>query len=427
MLFQVKPTQKLKGSIQLPASKSYSIRAWMIAACGGKSKIINPSDCDDALVARDVAKLFGSKITKAVGDAWKIAAFARKVNLKNIHVKESGTTLRFVLPLCALYSDNSIIKGSGTLVGRPNQFLTKAMRAMGVKIRGKGRQESVPIKISGGKLRAGKINIDGSLSSQFISALLIAAPVLDENTHVHLTGSTTVSSDYITMTTQVLKEAGVTVRKKGARDYVVRGGQKFKGLCNFAVPSDYGLAAFHLAAAALTDSNVTLKGAFRDEFVQADGHIIPLIKKMGVKFTKTSKAIKLKGPFRLKGGRFSLKDCPDLVPIMAVLALFARGKTELVDIAHARAKESDRIGDLRKELLKVGAKITERRDALIIHPQETYKSNVLLDPHNDHRLAMAFSVLGLKIGVRIKNMQCCAKSYPGFPKDFKRLGAKVRG
>ena len=348
------------------------------------------------------------------------------MNLDKIDVKESGTTLRFVLPLCALYAGKSKIVGSGTLVGRPNLFLTDALRKMDIKIKGKGKQESVPIVLSGGDLKPGKINIDGSLSSQFISALLIAAPVLKDSTHVHLTGSKIVSEDYIQMTTQVLKETGVNVRKKGKRDYHVRGGQKFKGLKNFHVPSDYGLAAFHLAACALVNSDVTLKGAFRDEFIQADGHIIPLIKKMGVKFTKTSRSIKLKGPFNLKGGTFSLKDCPDLVPIMSILALFAKGKTTLSNIKHARAKESDRIGDLRKELLKIGAKVDEREDALIIYPQAEYKSNVLLDPHNDHRLAMAFSVLGLKVGVRISNMECCSKSYPGFPKDFRALGARAK-
>src|SRR5882672_7142316 len=109
------------------------------------------------------------------------------------------------------------------------------------------------------------------------------------------------------------------------------------------------------------------------------------------------------GPFILKCGTFSLKDCPDLVPIMAVLALFAKGRTKLVDIGHARVKESDRISDLRQELLKVGAHVSETKDALIIDPQPVYKSGQILDPHSDHRLAMAFTVLGLKIGCQVKD------------------------
>ena len=131
--------------------------------------------------------------------------------------------------------------------------------------------------------------------------------------------------------------------------------------------------------------------------------------------------LKLQGPFDLKGGVFSLKDCPDLVPIMSVLALFARGRTKLVGIHHARAKESDRISDLRKELLKVGARSSETKDSLTITPRANYKSGQLLDSHNDHRLAMAFTVLGLKIGCRVKGIESSHKSYPNFVRDMKVL------
>jgi 3-phosphoshikimate 1-carboxyvinyltransferase len=283
----------------------------------------------------------------------------------------------------------------------------------------------VPIISKGRAIRGGKITIDGSLSSQFISALLLACPQLAEDSTVHLTGGQLVSSDYIVMTQQILKKAGVRIVQKSVRQYLIKGNQSFKGLGTFAVPSDYGLSAFHMAAAALVTSNIVLKGNF-DDHIQADGHIIPMLRKMGVRFVKTKKSISVQGPFSLKGGRFSLKDCPDLLPIMAILALFAKGKTALVDVKHARVKESNRITDLRHELLKVGAKVTEKEDEMIIQPQKSYKNNCLLDPHHDHRLAMAFSVLGLKVGVRIKDIECTRKSYPDFVQDFKKLGAAVK-
>jgi 3-phosphoshikimate 1-carboxyvinyltransferase len=144
---------------------------------------------------------------------------------------------------------------------------------------------------------------------------------------------------------------------------------------------------------------------------------------MGVHFRKTDKGINIKGPFVLKGGIFSLKNCPDLVPIMSILALFAKGKTKLVDIRHARVKESDRITDLRKELLKVGACVTETDDALIIEPRLPLKRGSLLDSHHDHRLAMAFTVLGAKIGCRVRGIESSHKSYPAFVNDMKTLGA----
>jgi 3-phosphoshikimate 1-carboxyvinyltransferase len=230
-----------------------------------------------------------------------------------------------------------------------------------------------------------------------------------------------VSGDYILMTRGILAKAGIVMKSISQREYAIKGAQKFKGLQNFYVPSDYGLAAFALGACALLPSDVILQGNLDEGLIQSDGHILEFLRCMGVDFEKTSRSIKIKGPFVLKGGVFFLKDCPDLVPIMSVLALFASGRTKLVGIHHARAKESDRISDLRKELLKVGAAVSETKDSLTIEPRATYKSGQLLDSHNDHRLAMAFTVLGLKIGCRVKGIESSHKSYPNFVRDMKAL------
>jgi len=388
--------------------------------------IYHPSDCDDAVVSRHVAGALGSSITKCQGNGWMVRARHQPFQqFSQINVNESGTVLRLVLPLLSITKSKVKVTGVGTLKGRPNQFLIQALRDRGVNIRGTGEGESIPVLIKGGTFQPGNITIDGSLSSQFISALLIACPQLEGDSRIFITGKETVSSDYITMTLQMLEKAGIKIVRKGNRQYLIKGNQKFKGLKNFYVPADYGLAAFLLACAALVESNVILRGNLKDDLIQADGRILSLLEKMGVYFTKTSRAIKIQGPFKLKGKAFSLKDCPDLVPIMAVLALFAEGTTRLYDIEHVRAKESDRISDLRKELLKIGAAVSEKRNELAIEPQKHYKENCLLDPHNDHRLAMAFAVLGLKTAVRVKNIGCTAKSYPGFVADLKALGAKV--
>ena len=428
MILTVKPAFFLKGKVHLPASKSYSIRAFMIAACGGSSTIINPSNCDDAKVSMRVIKSLGAQVKevkRGTVSRWDIIAEKYEPRLSRISVKESGTVLRFLLPLLALRGKTAVVVGEGTLCGRPNLFLLQTLRAMGADIKGQGKDEGIPIYLNGGILRGGDITIDGSLSSQFVSALLIASARLAQDTCLTLRGRQLVSTDYITMTCQVLEKSGIKIGKKGLRSYQIKGKQEFKGLKNFAVPSDYGLAAFLMAAAALNNSEVTLNGNLGDELVQADGHIISFLDRMGVDFYKTSQSIQIKGPFELAGGNFSLRNCPDLVPIMAVLALFARGQTRLYNIGHARAKESDRITDLRTELLKVGAKITEKRDELIIDPQTKYKDDCVLDPHKDHRLAMAFCVLGLKLGVSVKDIECTRKSYPDFVRHFKAIGAVV--
>jgi 3-phosphoshikimate 1-carboxyvinyltransferase len=426
MILTIKPASALKGKIQLPASKSYSIRSFMIAACGGHSTIVNPSNCDDAIVSMHVARALGARIKRVKKTSmsyWEITAHEYPPRLSKINVKESGTVLRFLLPLLALHKAKSTVIGEGTLKKRPNFFLTSTLRKMGIRVKGKGKSESVPICINGGVFKGGKIITDGSLSSQFISGLLIACPQLKQDSQLMLQGRQLVSTDYITMTCQVLSQCGIKIYKKGLRHFRVEGNQTFKGFKKFTVPSDYGLTAFLMAAAIFTPSDVTLTGYLDDELVQADDHIIQLLKRMGAKFRKTKKSIHIKGPQTLKGGNFSLKNCPDLVPIMSILALFAKGRTCLYNISHVRSKESDRISDLRKELVKIGAKISERRDALIINPQDFYKRGCLLDPHKDHRLAMSFCVLGLKLGARVKDIECTRKSYPDFVRDFKSIGA----
>ena len=425
MIFSSQPVRSLKGELFLPASKSYSIRAFIIAACGGKSCIVSPSNCDDAKVAMAAAQALGAKVTPVARDSWSVIA-GQSPRLKTFQVGESGTVLRFVLPLLSLSGNKVVVKGKGTLVGRPNFHLTEMLRNHGVDIHGQGKEESVPIRIRGGKLIPGRMSIDGTLSSQFISSLLIACPQLKAATRLRITGKKMVSGDYIEMTQRVLSLAGIKIVRKGPREFLIPGNQRAKGLKKFIVPSDFGLAAFLLALGILVPSQITLRGCLRRDLVQADGRIFLILKKMGVKLRMTATAIHLHGPFELKGGDFSLEAAPDLVPILAILALFSKGRTRIYNIRHARAKESDRISDLRQELLKIGAKVEEKENELLIYPQMAYKPNVLLDPHRDHRLAMAFAVLGVKIAVRIKDIECVAKSYPDFLKDFRKLGAQGR-
>jgi 3-phosphoshikimate 1-carboxyvinyltransferase len=423
----IQPISRLSGSIVLPASKSYTIRAFIIAGCGGRSTIVGASDCDDAVVARGVAKALGARIRSAGVQSWNIEASRNHRRLSSvIQVRESGTVLRFLLPLVATMEYPVTIDGCGTLRGRPNKHLIETLRQMGADIHGHGAQESVPVVCQGGGLRGGKISIEGTLSSQFISALLITCPLLKEDSVLRLVGRELVSGDYVRMTRKILDVAGIQIRERGKRAYAIPGGQVFGGLNTFHVPSDYGLAAFPLAAAVLILSRVTLKGVFSDRLPQADGKILEFLRDMGAEIRHTTRALHVRGPVVLKGGTFSLKNCPDLVPIMAVLGMFAQGRTILKDIAHARAKESDRISDLRHELLKVGADVRETRGSLVIVPKKEYRGGVVLNPHHDHRLAMAFSVLGMKIGVRVKDMDCVAKSYPGFTRDMKGLGASFK-
>ncbi len=426
MFLHVPPTRELRGTIFLPASKSYSIRAFFVAACGGSSRVLGASDCDDARVAMKAAKSFGAELTPVQGGVRVAMPASRKIKAKLVlDAGESGTSLRFLLPLLPHYAATATVKGGGTLVGRPNFHLCAALRAGGLKIKGAGPNESVPISFFGGTMAPGRVSVDGSLSSQFVSALMIAAPLGGEDTRLVMDGRELVSRDYVTMTRQVLARAGIRVEPRGKREFFIPGGQVFKGLGTFRVPSDYGLAAYFMAAAALLPSDITLKGHFDDRLIQSDAAILGFLRRMGLRMERSPRSIRIKGPQALNGGVFSLKDCPDLLPVMAVTAMFARGETRFTDIAHARVKESDRISDLRAELLKTGADIREKADELIVRPRPGYRQGAVLDPHHDHRLAMAFAVLGLKIGARIKDMECTSKSYPGFVKALNSLSRHV--
>src|SRR3989338_6045710 len=199
MILRVKPGA-IKGSLCIPASKSYSIRAFFIAACGGQSKIVNPSDCDDAKVAFLLTRQLGSQIALHGRNIFKLVAAKRNFVSSKMYVGESGTALRFLLPLLALKGKKVTVVGKGTLRGRPNHYLLDTLRKKGVQICGKGKQESIPITFKGGRLRGGKITIDGTMSSQFISALLIACPQLKEDTRLTIRGRQIVSESYITMT-----------------------------------------------------------------------------------------------------------------------------------------------------------------------------------------------------------------------------------
>lgn len=413
----------------MPASKSYSIRAFIVAACGGESVIRAASDCDDAVVARNAARQLGCLVKRDLKNTCSIKAAQKKVQLRSLDVGESGTVLRFVLPLVSLFTKKLRIEGRGTLAGRPNHHLLQTLRQRGLSIKGDGPDEGIPIDFVGGELTSGLYTIAGDISSQFISALLITLPQLDGNSVIRISGAKVVSTDYLTMTLRILEDAGVVIDRRSEREFRIKGGQSFKGLKDFHVPSDYGLAAYHLAAATLLDSDVELLGHFADRYPQADGQILSLVTQMGVRYRKTNHSLRIKGPQALNGGEFSLRACPDLVPIMAILGLFAKGPTRLYGIGHARVKESDRISDLRRELLKIGADIKEKGDELLIRPWDvgSRKSlQVTLDPHHDHRLAMAFSVLGMKLGVTVRDIGCVAKSYPKFVQDIKKLGASCK-
>ena len=398
----------------------------MIAALAGKTRIVNPLYCADTLNTMALWKKLGADIRKTPSGL--IVCGCRGVPVlshgRTVNVGESGTLLRFILSALALAEGPVVIQGKGSLLKRTNRQVVEVLRAWGVEIEGKGSEHRLPIRIhANGILPGGAAKVDGSVTSQVISSLLIAAPFARKNTKLTLT-SPLVSRPYVDITIDVLKWAGVRVRRTGDRSFTVRKGQVFDPVGDFTVHGDWSAAAFLLAAAVLTESDVTVTDLAGD--CQGDRRIVAILRSMGAIITESGLAVRVKGPARLHGVDIDGGDIPDLVPILTTLACFASGTTRIRNVAHLVHKESDRLAMPAAELRKLGADITVRSDGLVI--KHSILHGGVVSACNDHRIAMSLAVAGLGAGqpVTIKGADCISKSYPRFVTDMKKLHANLK-
>jgi 3-phosphoshikimate 1-carboxyvinyltransferase len=425
MQMRIKKTKSLKGRLKAPPSKSYTHRAIIIGSLDGHTRIINPLFCDDTVATIKVMRKLGAYINRASGDVdcLNICGFDKnpKIRSKVLDVGESGTLLRIVLALVALAKGRHTVSGKGTLCQRPNKPIVDALRFWGVDISGKGREHKLPVKInSSGSLKGGGLTVSGRMSSQTISSLLIAASLAQEETTINIKDHL-VSRPYVDITIDVLKWMGVKVVNKAYKRFQVYPRPLLKTRGDYIVRGDYSSAAFLMAAACLIPSEVTITDLVNDK--QGDKAIINILRKMGAIIEHKNDAVRIKGPFDLRGVMVDCADTPDLVPILAVLGCFARGTTRIYNIEHLIYKESNRIAMPALELSKLGAKISFTRKEILI--KNSALQSAIVEPHNDHRLAMALAVAGLRVGLVLQDHSCVAKSYPNFFSDIRKLGAHL--
>ncbi len=423
----VKKTSLLKGVLKAPPSKSYTHRAIVIAALDNNTRVINPLFCEDTVATVELMKKLGAGISRGKYKnipCLKVKGFNGSPSLKGkeFNAGESGTLLRIVLPLIALLKGRHTVNGKGSLRERPNAPIIQALQGWGIDIRGRGKDHKLPIVIdSDGCIRGGRLAVSGRISSQTISSLLIAASLAQAETNV-IIKDRLVSRPYVDITIDALRWAGIRVENRGYRSFKIEPKAHLEPKGDFIVHGDYSSAAFLLAAACLVPSDITLTDLVEDK--QGDRAIIAILQKMGAVIKRKGSELNVKGPFDLKGADIDCSDTPDLVPILAVLGCFAKGKTRLRNIEHLIYKESNRIAMPALELSKLGAHIDFTRKELLIRRSELQGGTVC--PHNDHRLAMALTVAGLKAGgVTIQQPGCVAKSYPAFFSDMTKLGAKI--
>jgi 3-phosphoshikimate 1-carboxyvinyltransferase len=410
---------RLSGIIRCPPNKSYSHRAIFLATlANGKSTLRNVLLSRDTLATINACKVFGAKIeinnsTVIVENKGEIVPQTREIDASN-----SGTTIRISTAISSLSDNTIMLTGDSSLKKRPMQPLLDALEQLGVQCTSTDGKPPVTVK---GKAVGGTTHISGSISSQFISALLIAGPKMKNGLALEIDGDL-VSKPYLDSTIATMKKFSVTVNVISPYKKYNVPNQEYKST-DFVVPSDFSSMALLLSAAVLLGEDMSIEASIGD-LPQGDQEIISYLEKLGVKINIGEK-ITVKSPKLLNGGRFDLSNNPDLLPPMAILALKTSKPIEIYNVKHARFKETDRIAILAKELAKIGITVTEKEDGLILEAPKILKS-AELDSSEDHRLFMALAIAGMFVGnCTVTDPDSVDVSYPTFVEDMKKIGAKI--
>jgi 3-phosphoshikimate 1-carboxyvinyltransferase len=421
----VKKVKYLHGAVYAPPSKSYTQRMVIAAALSeGASKVWHPLFSEDTDAALRAITALGATF-QAVEECWIIKG-TQPLNIPRepIDCGESGATLRFMIPVAALAEGPSTLLFRGSLERRPVEPLLAALRQLGAETQ-VGKQGSLDaVFVEGGGIAGGKCSIAGDVSSQFISGLMFACPLAKKDVEIALS-SPLESADYVKMTEAVLSQHAVVVGVEENRIFI-SSNQTYKA-ADSTVPGDFSSAAFLLSAAAITNSQVIVNN-LDYEAVQGDKAILTVLKQMGVEGTACPDSVEIQGTGApLKPIDVDAKNIPDLVPAIAVLACCAEGTSHIWGAKRLRLKESDRLQSIYKELTKMGAQITLTDDGLTITGAPLH--GAVIDPHNDHRIAMAAAVAALAAEgeTTIHNADCIRKSYPQFFYHLKHLGADIVG
>ncbi|MBR5154963.1 MAG: 3-phosphoshikimate 1-carboxyvinyltransferase [Clostridia bacterium] len=418
---KIKP-HSLSGTVKVPPSKSFAHRAVISAFLSGEEcKISNLSASEDILATLSCISSLGADVAFDEKKAVAVISKGQITPFKKLCLdcRESGSTLRFFIPIALCFAENIEFTGAGRLMKRPLKPYFDIFDKIGITY----KQKAGKLQIKG-RLTPGDFYIDGSVSSQFVTGLLFALPCLDGDSRIIIEGGLS-SKGYIDITLDVLKKYGIEVENENYNTFVVKGNQKYKQR-NFAVEGDFSQAAFFLVAGAI-GCDVTCTG-LRENSLQGDKKILEIIEKTGAHIEKvgTSK-FRAVSTSTMHGITVDADEIPDLVPIMAVLFAFCKGESRIINAGRLRIKESDRLAAITSELKKMGATIKEDGDSLIVCGKQVL-SGAQVSSHNDHRIAMATAVAACRCEgeVTIEGAnKAVKKSYPDFFKAYKKLGGKT--
>jgi len=408
---------RVSGRVTAPPSKSYTIRALMCAALAhGESEIVHPLDSDDTRAAVNVLKLVGVRIRQHK-DSWLVSGGKFHQPDVNLFCGDSAATLRFMTAICSLIPGRCRLTTGRSLSKRPVKILTEALRQLGVKCSSDG--EVAPVTVERGILKGGVTELPGDISSQFISALLLIAPLAKDGMEISLT-TPLESKPYVLMTLECLEEFGVKVEASTDLRVFKVPAQSYNPTRYF-VEGDWSSASYFLALGALSGEveidNLNIKSH------QGDRVMLDFMTDMGAQTEKSNDTVTIHQS-DLKTVSADLSDCIDLLPTMAVIAGTVNGQSELTGISRARIKESNRVAAVKDGLERMGLSVKEEEDRLTINGGRL--RGAVIDPRDDHRIAMAFSILGTVAGETvINNAECVTKTYPEFWDVLKSIGGEV--
>jgi len=405
----------VRGEIKAPSSKSMTQRAIAAAILAdGQSLLLNPSYCDDSLAAMSIAVSLGARV-EPQPDKMKITGCG-ELKEKKLNCGESGLAIRLFSPIAALFDEEITMTGAGSLKKRPMNMIVDALNQLGVKC--SGTDGFLPLTIKG-PVKGGRCEIDGSVSSQLLSGLLMALPLADNNSSIKVNNLK--SKPYIDMTIEVLKAFGVTITNENYELFRVPGQQKYLPV-TYSIESDWSGGSFLLVAGAI-NGDINVSGLRTDSF-QSDMGILKALEKAGANIKISENNIEV-SKSELNAFEFDATESPDLFPPLVALASYCKGVTRLKGASRLRHKESDRALSLTEEFGKMNIKVEVSDDYLIVTGGKVKGARV--NSHDDHRIAMAEAVaaLGASDTVFIKDSHCIVKSYPGFFDDLRKVGAVV--
>ncbi len=409
---RIEPAE-INGSITAPPSKSMMQRVLIASALAtGKTTITNSSFCDDSLATINAIRILGARVE--LDDEYVEITGGNEPAGGIINCGESGTCLRMISPVAALFDKKFTMIGKGSLLKRPVGMLEQPLRLLGAKC--ESNNGVLPLKIKG-PIHGGIIEVDGSQSSQHISGLLMALPLCNNNSEVIVKNMTSVQ--YIALTEFVQQLFGVRIKQIETDRFLINGNQEYKSR-TFEIEGDWSGTAFMLVAGAIAGKITVNKIGIG---YQADEAIKSVLIEVGanVKSEPEKRTITVE-KIDLKSFEFDATNCPDLFPPLAVLACNCKGKSIIHGTERLKHKESDRAAALVSELGKMGANIKVVGNEMEIVGKKLI-GGVTIDPHNDHRIAMACAIAALtsETGVQIKDEKCVSKSYPTFFEDLEKL------